>query len=101
MPSAWPPCFIKLALAIVSISTSISGVVKAEIFPTEVRALGFGVAYAVANAIFGGSAEYAALALKSIGHETVFYWYVTAMMVVAFMVAWRLPRQAKYLHHDH
>lgn len=92
---------IVLALAIVSFYTSISGIVKAEMFPPEVRALGVGLAYAVANAIFGGSAEYVALGLKSIGHESAFYWYVTVMMVLAFFVAWRLPRQAMYLHHDH
>jgi MHS family alpha-ketoglutarate permease-like MFS transporter len=92
---------ITLALAVVSLYTSISGIVKAEMFPPEVRALGVGLAYAVANAIFGGSAEYVALGLKSIGHESVFYWYVTAMMVIAFLVALRLPRQANYLHHDH
>lgn len=92
---------IILALAIVSFYTSISGIVKAEMFPPEVRALGVGLAYAVANALFGGSAEYVALGLKSIGHETAFYWYVTAMMVLAFVVSWRLPRQASYLQHDH
>ncbi|VWX56542.1 alpha-ketoglutarate transporter [Burkholderiales bacterium 8X] len=92
---------IVLALAIVSFYTSISGIVKAEMFPPEVRALGVGLAYAVANAIFGGSAEYVALGLKSLGHESAFYWYVTAMMVVAFLVSLRLPRQASYLHHDH
>ena len=92
---------IILALAIVSFYTSISGIVKAEMFPPEVRALGVGLAYAVANAIFGGSAEYVALGLKSLGHESAFYWYVTAMMVIAFAVSWRLPRQASYLHHDH
>ena len=92
---------IILALAIVSFYTSISGIVKAEMFPPEVRALGVGLAYAVANAIFGGSAEYVALGLKSIGHESAFFWYVTGMMVLAFAVAWRLPRQASYLHHDH
>ena len=92
---------ICVALAIVSFYTSISGIVKAEMFPPEVRALGVGLAYAVANAIFGGSAEYVALGLKSIGHESTFYWYVTAMMVVAFLVSLRLPRQAKYLHHEH
>ncbi|MES1162024.1 MAG: MFS transporter, partial [Rhizobacter sp.] len=92
---------ITLALAVVSFYTSISGIVKAEMFPAEVRALGVGLAYAVANAIFGGSAEYVALGLKSEGHETVFYWYVTAMMFVAFLVSLRLPRQASYLHHDH
>jgi MHS family alpha-ketoglutarate permease-like MFS transporter len=92
---------IILALAIVSFYTSISGIVKAEMFPPEVRALGVGLAYAVANAIFGGSAEYVALGLKSLGQESIFYWYVTAMMVLAFIVSWRLPRQASYLHHDH
>ncbi|SEA33149.1 MFS family transporter [Variovorax sp. YR216] len=92
---------IILALAIVSFYTSISGIVKAEMFPPEVRALGVGLAYAVANALFGGSAEYVALGLKSIGHETAFYWYVTAMMVIAFLVSLRLPRQATYLRHDH
>ena len=65
------------------------------------RALGVGLAYAVANAAFGGSAEYVALGLKSLGHESAFYWYVTVMMVIAFLGALRLPRQASYLHHDH
>ena len=92
---------IILALAIVSFYTSISGIVKAEMFPPEVRALGVGLAYAVANAIFGGSAEYVALGLKSLGHESAFYWYVTVMMVIAFVVSLRLPRTASYLHHDH
>jgi len=92
---------ITLALAIVSFYTSISGIVKAEMFPPEVRALGVGLAYAVGNAVFGGSAEYVALDLKQLGHESAFYWYVTAMMVVAFFVSLRLPRQASYLHHDH
>ena len=92
---------IAVALAIVSFYTSISGIVKAEMFPPEVRALGVGLAYAIANAIFGGSAEYVALGMKTLGHETAFYWYVTAMMVIAFLVSLRLPRQARYLHHEH
>jgi len=91
---------IVLALAIVSFYTSISGIVKAEMFPPEVRALGVGLAYAVANAAFGGSAEYVALGLKSIGHESAFFWYVTAMMVIAFLVALRLPKRPSYLHED-
>lgn len=92
---------ITVALVIISFYTSISGIVKAEMFPTEVRALGVGLAYAVANALFGGSAEYVALALKSIGHETAFYWYVTAMLAIAFLVSLRLPREGSYLHNDH
>ena len=70
-------------------------------FPPEVRALGVGLAYAVANAIFGGSAEFVALALKNAGYESSFFWYVTVMMVIAFLFSFRLPKQAAYLHHDH
>ena len=92
--------FITLALANVSFYTSVSGIVKAEMFPVEVRALGVGLAYAVANAMFGGSAEYVALGLKSIGKETHFYWYVTGMMAMAFLFSLRLPKEGKYLHDD-
>lgn len=92
---------VTLALCIVSFYTSISGLVKAEMFPPQVRALGVGLAYAVANALFGGSAEYVALGLKSLGMENTFYWYVTAMMAIAFLFSLRLPKQAKYLHDDH
>ena len=92
---------ICLSLTVVSFYTSVAGIVKAEMFPTEIRALGVGLSYAVANAVFGGSAEYVALGLKSAGYESSFYWYVTAMMVVSFLVSLRLPRQASYLHADH
>ena len=91
---------ITLALAIVSFYTSVSGLVKAEMFPPELRALGVGLSYAIANALFGGSAEYVALALKTAGHETGFYWYVTVMMVVALIASLRLPRQPRYLGAD-
>ncbi len=92
---------IIVALAIVSFYTSISGLVKAEMFPPEVRALGVGFAYAIANAVFGGTAEYVALALKNAGVEPYFYWYVTGMMAIAFLVSLRLPKQPSYLHTDH
>ena len=64
---------------IASFYTSISGVVKAELFPAEVRALGVGLPYAIANALFGGTAEYVALSLKSIGYESSFFYYVALM----------------------
>lgn len=91
---------IVAALAVISLYTSISAIVKAEMFPTEVRALGVGLAYAVANAAFGGSAEYVALAFKSIGREPAFYGYVTGMMAVVFLVSLRLPRTGRYLHDE-
>ncbi|EQB5413365.1 MFS transporter [Escherichia coli] len=86
---------VMCALLIVSFYTSISGILKAEMFPAQVRALGVGLSYAVANAIFGGSAEYVALSLKSIGMETAFFWYVTLMAVVAFLVSLTLHRKGK------
>jgi MHS family dicarboxylic acid transporter PcaT-like MFS transporter len=88
---------ISLALLLVSFYTSVAGIIKAELFPSQVRALGVGFAYALANAIFGGSAEYVALWAKIQGKEGAFYWYVTAMMVVVFWVSWNLPRHAPYL----
>lgn len=75
------------ALIIISFYTSISGLIKAEFFPTEVRALGVGLSYALGNAIFGGSAEFVALKLKSIGMESSFYWYVTALSFFVLIVA--------------
>jgi MHS family alpha-ketoglutarate permease-like MFS transporter len=80
-----------LALACVSFYTSISGVVKAELFPMHVRALGVGLAYAIANAAFGGSAEYVALWLKSVGSESTFFWYVTGMCGIALIAAISMP----------
>jgi metabolite-proton symporter len=82
---------IVIALAIVSFYTSISGLVKAEMFPPEVRAMSVGLAYAIANAIFGGSAEYVALWFKNSGAETSFYWYVTVMCAIAFVASILMP----------
>ncbi len=86
---------VMLALVIVSFYTSISGILKAEMFPAQVRALGVGLSYAVANALFGGSAEYVALSLKSFGVETAFFWYVTALGALAFIVSLMLHRKGK------
>ena len=88
-----------LALVIASFYTSISGVVKAELFPGTVRALGVGFTYAVGNALFGGTAEYVALSLKSAGREEWFAWYVTALVGVAFVASILMPdtRRKSYL----
>ncbi|KER71817.1 MULTISPECIES: MFS family transporter [Burkholderia] len=93
---------ITIALAIVSFYTSISGLIKAEMFPPEVRAMGVGLSYAVANAIFGGSAEYVALWFKSIGSEETFYWYVTVLCAISLLVSWlmRDPSKEGYLRHE-
>lgn len=77
---------IMTALVIVSGYTSINAVVKAELFPVEIRALGVGLPYALAVSIFGGTAEYVALWFKSIGRETLFYWYVTGCIACSLLV---------------
>lgn len=74
------------AMLIQSCYTSISAVVKAELFPTTVRTLGVAVPYALANAAFGGTAEYVALWFKTIGAETGFYIYASALTAISFLV---------------
>jgi MHS family alpha-ketoglutarate permease-like MFS transporter len=80
-------CLILAAMMIQSCYTSISAVVKAELFPTAIRTLGVAVPYALANAAFGGTAEYVALWFKSIGSESGFYIYASAMAAISFLVA--------------
>ncbi len=74
------------ALIIVSGYTSINAVVKAELFPVEVRALGVGLPYSLTVAIFGGTAEYIALWTKRNGNESAFYWYVSACVFISLVV---------------
>ena len=78
------------ALFVVSGYTSISAVVKAELFPTEIRALGVGLPFALMVAVFGGTAEYLALLAKSRGVEEWFYWYVTLCALISLLVYWRM-----------
>jgi len=92
----WAFGLVLAALAITSFYTSISGLVKAELFPTEVRALGVGFPYAVANAIFGGSAEYVALWFKDAGREGWYAWYVTVVVIAAFVASIAMPDTRKH-----
>jgi MHS family alpha-ketoglutarate permease-like MFS transporter len=78
------------ALVVVSGYTSINAVVKAELFPAHIRALGVALPYAIANTIFGGTAEYVALWLKLHEMERAFYWYVTVMIAVSLIVYVRM-----------
>jgi MFS transporter, MHS family, alpha-ketoglutarate permease len=74
------------ALLIVSGYTSINAVVKAELFPAEIRALGVGFPYAITVAVFGGTAESIALLFKDYGHESYYYWYVTGCIFISLIV---------------
>ncbi|MET9027667.1 MFS transporter [Nocardia sp. NPDC004168] len=73
------------ALVIITGYTSINAIVKAELFPTKIRALGVGLPYALTVAIFGGTAETIALALKKGGHESLYFWYVAGCIAVSLI----------------
>jgi len=66
--------------------TSINAVVKAELFPTNVRALGVGLPYAITVSIFGGTAPAIALYFKSIGHEEWFYFYLSGVICLSLII---------------
>ncbi|GAA4023900.1 MFS transporter [Hymenobacter glaciei] len=88
---AWTAAGLLIAaLFVVSGYTSISAVVKAELFPTEIRALGVGLPFALTVAVFGGTAEYVALFAKDHGVEEWFYWYVTGCAFLSLLVYWRM-----------
>jgi len=67
--------------------SSISAVVKSELFPAHVRALGVALPYALANAVSGGTAEPLALGFKQAGIESTFYWYVSGVLALGFVVS--------------
>ena len=67
--------------------TSISAIIKAEMFPVHVRTLGVALPYAVAQALFGGNVGTAALSLKKAGHEPVMFMILAALLAVGFIVA--------------
>ncbi|MFG3036213.1 MFS transporter [Streptomyces sp. NPDC048330] len=85
--SFWPALGLSLlALLVVTGYTSINACVKAELFLTGIRALGVALPYALANALFGGTAEYVALWFKNAGIESGFSWYVAGCAAVSLVV---------------
>ncbi|HJU40243.1 MAG TPA: MFS transporter [Tahibacter sp.] len=93
---------ILFALVVVSGYTSINAVVKAELFPVGIRALGVGLPYALTVSIFGGTAEWLALWFKRHGNEAGFYWYVTACIAASLLVYLWMPdtRQTSRIDRD-
>jgi MHS family alpha-ketoglutarate permease-like MFS transporter len=62
-----------------------------ELFPTEVRALGIGAWYNLTVALLGGTAPLVINALAAAGRSTLFFWYLTGVAVIAFLVVLTLP----------
>jgi MHS family alpha-ketoglutarate permease-like MFS transporter len=89
--SFFPAFFLVTALVLIhSGYSAVSAVVKAELFPTAVRAMGVALPYAIANTVFGGTAEYVALWFKSQKLESGFYIYVAAIMAIALVISLRI-----------
>jgi MHS family alpha-ketoglutarate permease-like MFS transporter len=80
-----------------------SAIFKAELYPAHVRALGVAVPYAIAQAVFGGNAETAALYLKKIGHEPAFFWLVSGMMMIGWLATLQLreTRDHSRIYEEH
>ncbi|MBL8554067.1 MAG: MFS transporter [Phenylobacterium sp.] len=87
---------VSLLVVLLSGYNSVSAVVKAELFPANVRALGVALPYGIGTAIFGGTAESIAIAFQRAGHEERFYVYVAAMMGLAFLTIFLLPDNRKH-----
>ena len=90
-------------LVIVTGYTSIHAVVKGELFPAGIRALGVGLPYALTVAIFGGRTEYVAPWLKNAGHEPVFFWYVAGCALISLVVYgfMREPSTSSRIEREH
>ena len=82
---------VLVPLVILGSYTSISGLIKAELFPAHIRTLGVALPYAVGNTVFGGTAEYVALWFKQAGMESGFYWYLSAVIGMAAIGFLMLP----------
>jgi MHS family alpha-ketoglutarate permease-like MFS transporter len=87
---------VMIGLVIVTGYTSINAVVKAELFPAHIRALGVALPYALANTLFGGTAEFVALWFKQAGMEQAFYIYVSVMIGISLIVYVRMRDTAKH-----
>ena len=87
-------------LLIAAFYTPVTGVLKADLYPPTVRALGVGLPYALGNAMCGGTAEYVALSFRSMGREEVFYVYVAAIGAITLISAWLMPDMGKHGYLD-
>jgi MHS family alpha-ketoglutarate permease-like MFS transporter len=92
VPTAF--ALVMTCLIMVTGYSSINAIIKAEMFPAHIRALGVALPFAIANAIFGGSAEYVALYLKDMGHERWFYIYISGLAALS-LIAYVRMRETK------
>ena len=88
------------AVAIFAGLLSITPAVFSELFPTSVRTVGVAFPYAVAVAIFGGTAPYLQNWISTQYSVGMFSLYVCLLLVVSTVVAFFLPEtKVKDLRH--
>jgi MHS family alpha-ketoglutarate permease-like MFS transporter len=86
---------VMVAVLVISGYTALSAIVKAELFPAEIRSIGIGLPSAIAISLFGGTAELVAYWFKSHGLETWFYWYVSACIATSLVVFLKMRETSK------
>jgi MHS family alpha-ketoglutarate permease-like MFS transporter len=79
------------ALGILSGFSSIHWLVKSELFPAKVRALGVGLPFAIVSSVMGGTTEYLALRFKHAGHESWFFYYVSVCAAISLITYVLMP----------
>jgi MHS family alpha-ketoglutarate permease-like MFS transporter len=72
-----------VALLLTAGVSAIAPALFAEMFPTGIRAVGFGVPYSLAIALFGGTAPYLQAYFDQHHNTTAFYWWVIALVAVS------------------
>ncbi|CAI3792196.1 Sialic acid transporter NanT [Pseudarthrobacter sp. MM222] len=88
-------------LLIVGGYTSINALVKAELFPASIRALGVGLGYAIANSLFGGTVPLLGAAFQKAERVDLFFTYVTVAIAVSLLVYIFALKNKKATHLDH
>jgi len=78
-------------LAILSGFSSIHWLVRSELFPVKVRALGVGLPFAIVTSVMGGTTEWLALRLKDAGHESYFFYYASACAAISLVTYLLMP----------
>lgn len=87
---------IVFGMIFVSGYTATGAVIKSEMFPAHIRALGVALPYAIANTIFGGTSELMALQFKNMGHENYYFIYVTVMVGICLIYFLKMKDQKKH-----
>lgn len=84
-----------IGLVFLSGYTALAAIVKAELFPTKIRAIGVGVPHALVAAVFGGTTETVALSLKNAGHESAFFYWVIGCVALTLVAILLIPETSK------